>query len=270
MRAGEAILWLDAFFVASATAWVLVVAYTPLPDYALLRRLAWFIALCLWVFALVWDVTSNSPFPMRLLVTGVVFAVAGVLLCEGIRWSYRAAASASNVDIKPADSVPTIFLECLSSSLPKVMPESGVFWTLSLQTDAIGSGFGHAAGPPGMDIGPSPLMEVYRCDVTNYSAGPVANVEMTLDVVTYDAVPTDNGFNSGKETARKNVNLKIPKIDPGKNNQFTFYAFNTSKKFMNVSFLENIKVTVIEDKTIHDAKLQQSSYLTQLHFVPRP
>jgi hypothetical protein len=275
MRASDAILWVDALIAASAVAWALVVAYTPQPDYGLLRRLTWLMAVCLWIFALVWDVTSSSPLPIRVILTAVVFAVTGVLLCEGIRWTYRAETRADNpfpalsqpiIVEKP--QVPTLFLECVATSSPRTMPESGIIWTLQLQQDGNGGGsLGQLSGPPGGEMG-TWFWEGYRCRVINYSDKPVANVEIVIDLITYAAIPVENGFHNGQQSAHKEITVRIPKIDSGKDNPFTFYILNMAKQFMEIRFLEKTKLTIIGDKKIYDGTLQQS-YLSTLNLAPR-
>ena len=89
MRTSEAILWLDALFTGVTTAWALTVRYLPSPDYALLRRLFWAIATGMWIFAIVWNVTAIQSAWVRIPVTAAIVMVAGVLLAEGVRWTYR-------------------------------------------------------------------------------------------------------------------------------------------------------------------------------------
>jgi len=90
MRVSDAILWVDALLTGAAIAWALTVRYLTVPDFSLLRRLFWAIAVGLWVFAAVWNVTSNNSPWVRLPLAAAIFAISGIFLVEGIRWTYRA------------------------------------------------------------------------------------------------------------------------------------------------------------------------------------
>jgi hypothetical protein len=124
--------------------------------------------------------------------------------------------------VEPA-SFPALLLECEATVAPKTMPESGVIWTLQLQSDGAGGGsLGQMRGPPGGDIGVGWFSEGYKCKVTNYSDKPVSNVEITADLIAYAAIPVENGFRNGPQSAHKEITARIPKIDSGKDNPFTF------------------------------------------------
>ncbi len=166
--------------------------------------------------------------------------------------------------------IPTLFLQCMPNGFPHTMPESGVIWQLQLQTDgATGGALSQQSGIPGSETGAAALLlSGYRCEVTNYSANPVANVEITLDLITYEAIPTDNGFRNGPQSIHKEIIVRIPKIDTGKDSPFIFYIFNMAKQFMEVRFLEKTTLTVIGETKPHDGVLQQS-YLAPLHLPPR-
>ncbi len=93
MRVSEAVLWVDAILLTGAIGWALIVAYIPSPNYVLLRKLFWVIAIGVGIFILVWDVTATQSAWVRMLFVALASAAIGVFVAEGTRWTYRGALS---------------------------------------------------------------------------------------------------------------------------------------------------------------------------------
>jgi hypothetical protein len=93
MRVSDAILWVDGILLSASIGWALVVAYLQSPNYVLLRRLFWVIALGIGIFVIVWDVTATQSAWVRVPFVALASVAIGVFVVEGTRWTYREATS---------------------------------------------------------------------------------------------------------------------------------------------------------------------------------
>lgn len=112
MRVSEAIFWVDAVLLGAVISWAVVVAYTPSPNYVLLRQLFWVIAIGIGIFVLVWDVTAVQSAWVRVPFVALAFAAIGIFVVEGTRWTYREASHQRSEE--PAEVHPLVFQEQLA------------------------------------------------------------------------------------------------------------------------------------------------------------
>jgi len=111
-----------------------------------------------------------------------------------------------------------------------------------------------------------PVLDGYRCDVINYGIGPVFNIDMPLGEefhkITRDP-QQPNTMHAGKITVSRKCNVPIDKVDPGVNNQFTFYIVNESDAMVFVSLPETVTLETGADTTKQNIRLVRSTVLMQ-------
>jgi hypothetical protein len=74
------------------------------------------------------------------------------------------------------------------------------------------------------------FISAYRCDVTNYGSDPVIDLQMTLNLTFYAAVPvagqSENTRGHGPIKLQRPWPISIQKIDSGRENAFKFYIIS--------------------------------------------
>jgi hypothetical protein len=171
-----------------------------------------------------------------------------------------------------------LLIECRAADLPiQVPPEAQVF-TLPLfySPGASGEQIGLSSrhGQPGTTWEWFPdleIIQVHRCEITNYWKAPIFNVTMILKVdflgVVANAANPGN-ISSGPLAYSREWPVLISKIDPGKNNDFVFYAYNYSKYFASVTLPQMASYSVLGDNTRQEAALVQIGMFAGMSFSP--
>jgi hypothetical protein len=153
----------------------------------------------------------------------------------------------------------SIFLECNLGSVPRVFPPSGRLYITnilpSLIDEKVSLSLGYRFGSPGATSLPENVVEwAYECKVTNYGNSPVFNVVVPIQVIFREAHrPTNqpDAWQSGAIKAVKETSIAIAKIDTGKDNPFVFYLSSQSPDFIELKFLETVK---LQEGTDEDTK----------------
>jgi len=129
---------------------------------------------------------------------------------------------------------------------PAVIPAEGRVAALplfELPQSSDGGGLEEISGKPGGDFAgktaegfPSHVKQ-YR--ITNYSPKTMFNVRIALHLVFKEAIRRKNqpnAIDSGNVVVDRDWEIVIPKIDPGDDKAFMFYAMNSGKCFASVAF----------------------------------
>jgi hypothetical protein len=129
---------------------------------------------------------------------------------------------------------------------PAIIPPEGratVLELFELPQSNGGGGLAEVSGKPGGDFagknaeGFPRKVKQYR--ITNYSPKTVFNVQIALHLVFKEAIrrkDQPNAMDSGNVVVDRDWVITIPKIDPGDDKAFVFYAMNNGKCFASVSF----------------------------------
>ena len=175
---------------------------------------------------------------------------------------------------KPERTAPSVFLECVPGT-PSVVPPTGVYRALELQSRAGAASegafalmFGNAGASTGINIATVGL--AYRCELTNYGPEPVTDVKLRIRLVYIGAEKTINGFQGNSDRMEVELLATSPKIDPGRDNAFTFYIWNVSREFVELTFESNLNLRVISEAGSRDVRLDQPAPVPRLEFNPRP
>ena len=111
-----------------------------------------------------------------------------------------------------------------------------------------------------------PVLNGYRCDLINYANGPVFNIDIALGEefheITHDP-QQPNTMQAGKVTVSRRWNIPIDKVDPGVNNQFTFYIINQSNTMVLVSLPEAVTLETGADSARQNIRLEHSTVVMQ-------
>jgi hypothetical protein len=195
-----------------------------------------------------WSFSGDHHWVIR----SAVGAIVGALLLGGLpalyRWaSERDKAQEPNqpISTKPASN---IAVECRSEMLPITVAPTGVVRALQLFPTPLENGgadlptFFNFSGKewqwPGSATATPPLLEGYRCEITNYDAVPIFDFLMQLDLTFFEAVDVPDQPNTkrqGPVKLRRDWQIDVPKIDVGSTNAFVFYIFNFQPdQFVNV------------------------------------
>jgi hypothetical protein len=134
-------------------------------------------------------------------------------------------------------------MECRGSFLPDRFPREGRIELLPIYYvhAPFGGGLGgleDLRGKPDSEIiwPPNKLgipTRAYKCDLTNYSQEPVANVELVFHVDFKEMVRQGKQIGSGKTVLSRDWLAKLNKVDSEKS--FTFFVQNLSELFLYVT-----------------------------------
>jgi hypothetical protein len=160
-------------------------------------------------------------------------------------------------------AAPSIFLECKNSIIPRIFPPSGrVDFTEilpSLIDERASLALGYRFGTPGAATLPPDVIEwAHECTFTNYGNLPVFNVVVPIRVTFREAHHPrnqSNGWQSGPIKAVKETSLTIAKIDAGKDYPFVLYLKSQNTDFVELNFLEAVKLQEGSDQTIKLGRL---------------
>jgi hypothetical protein len=125
---------------------------------------------------------------------------------------------------------------------PAPIPPQGNIPVLELFERANGTeGLDERGGTPGADLSRigEVLRDVWQYRITNYSPKPMFNIKIPLHLVFTEAVTRSdlpNAKFTGKVVTDRQWEITIPKIDPGGDKPFVFYAINEGNCFVKVSF----------------------------------
>jgi hypothetical protein len=135
---------------------------------------------------------------------------------------------------QPANSSDSLFINCQHGTMPSMVPASGHIYVLSIAEIANGGGgltdyFGLPNSPWKWNNSGLPEW-AYRCEVTNYLTAAALDIWMDLRLTFREVLPVPNQPNSmgqGRVTLDRDWRITIPNIDPGSNNAFIFYIWNS-------------------------------------------
>jgi hypothetical protein len=129
--------------------------------------------------------------------------------------------------------------------MPALVPPEGtihVWITSDLPSESGGGGLANYFGRPGTEWKWSNTgipQSVYRCEVTNYAAHVVLNVQMDWHVTFREALAVPDqpsSLRGGKVTVDRDWRISIPKIDVRPDKRFVFYIWNCCvERFVRVS-----------------------------------
>jgi hypothetical protein len=129
--------------------------------------------------------------------------------------------------------------------MPALVPPEGtihVWITSDLPSESRGGGLANYFGRPGTEWKWSNTgipQSVYRCEVTNYAAHVVLNVQMDWHVTFREALAVPDqpsSLRGGKVTVDRDWRISIPKIDVRPDKRFVFYIWNCCvERFVRVS-----------------------------------
>jgi hypothetical protein len=198
------------------------------------RILFWIAGLSVGAMAILFGITVPVPPLARIVGTGLIGALAAIILVESSRW------------INKLQGVPagTLFLECSLGVPPSTWPSSGRIYAapgmgINDPNQPGGGGFAQFFGPAGTDMGSwwreLKIHFIHRCELTNYGSSPIFNVTLPIELEFLQAIKQENGAaNSGPVIARKFWPVEIAKVDPGRENGFAFYLFHIGPQFVRV------------------------------------
>ncbi len=125
-----------------------------------------------------------------------------------------------------------VVVDCRYQAMPTSIPE-GHFYTLSpfREDPEDGTGFSDHYLPKRVTQakwrGDGKAVLGYRCEVTDYFAKALLNVQMSLHMVFREAVvDSQNRLDRGRVTTDRQWSISIPKLDPGPTGSFAFYVMN--------------------------------------------
>jgi hypothetical protein len=215
----------------------------------------------------IYSAKNDGPFVLP----AVLFAIGIYGLTSGL----GIALSPQKPNGAPTDitSGPSIFLQCFAANLPAVSPPGGVFWVIQLQGRAgvAAIGFAQMYGEPGRETGLelANLGQLYRCDVTNYGSQPVTDVALMLRLTFSKAVKEGNAYHGTSDIVTLSRTLQTQKIDPGKDNPFSFYIWNMSNEFVELEFGSQSTLRIIGELKDRVITIEQANPAPVLHFIPR-
>ncbi len=141
-----------------------------------------------------------------------------------------------NIANGPAEKT-RLFLKCDMRSLPQEMPPSGSIFVLRpavmtpeqlINSDvAAGASILEQFGPiksPIIWFADDNFIAGYKCEFFNYGSGPIFKVDMNFILTAREGVSQLGPSN--RTILATQGNIKIPKVDAGKDTPFVFYLFN--------------------------------------------
>ena len=126
----------------------------------------------------------------------------------------------------------TISIECQMSGLPKILPTSGVVYSIQLYGSPIeGGGImrhvnlvrAHGATDGSMDWGG--VKYAYKCQIKNLGPAVISNLQTAFKIVFHEWIKTDNGFRSGDQTGEYAHEISISALAPS-HGVFELYIMN--------------------------------------------
>lgn len=95
---------------------------------------------------------------------------------------------------------------------------------------------------------------------------------MTLELrLTYiKATNQGSGYQGTSDIAEASAVARTQKIDPGKDNSFSFYIWNMSNEFVELKFDSHSTLRVIGESADRVIAIEQANPAPILHFSPRP
>ncbi len=161
-----------------------------------------------------------------------LMSIGAILLIIGASWFFT---KPSPVALNAA----TTFIECQNDFLPQSIPANGrlIAIKLSWSREVPHQGgqneeyYGEPGTPLNRDEGGWPR-DAYRCEMRTYGQNPLFNALLEFEVEFNK--PTITG-GSGDKIAEAKTNIMIPRVDTGKDGQFTFYIFNVSSYWVKLT-----------------------------------
>jgi len=126
---------------------------------------------------------------------------------------------------------------------PPILPPEGrarVLDLYELPESNGGGGLSEISGKPGTDFAGKTFENVPRFTrqyrITNYSPSTMFNVSITLRLTFREATWNKNEGRSDEVKIDRGWEITLPKIDPGPDRAFIFYAMNSGHCFVSVAF----------------------------------
>ena len=110
--------------------------------------------------------------------------------------------------------------------------------------------------------------QAYKCQLTNYDSATLFGVAISMQFKFLNVVRDGNSSHSGNVFLEREYPISITKIDPTAPGAFTFYIFNTSDKFVSVTFPQFGTATQLSDERPKKVKLIQPFNGFEMSFVP--
>lgn len=108
--------------------------------------------------------------------------------------------------------------------------------------------------------GSFPILNGYKCKITNYTDAPIFDVWIELREVFIECIrdqTSPNQMHMGRITLRRGWRINIKKIDVGIANAFVFYTYNGSDKVVILSIPDAMTVTM-PNNTVQSVRLVHS------------
>lgn len=248
-------------------------------DFRIARRLFWLAWICLGAIGPMWNVTANREEWLRLLVVGVLGALAAIGLALCLRWvankelhaegktsnpirsqeSQRGGlvAEAHGIVTPPSPLNDTIQIECGIAALPPKVPPSGTYWILQtwpIPAENGGGGLMQMFGTADAEITwpmYSPI-DTAKCIITNFGTAPVFRLQLGLRLTFLEAKrqpDNPNSAQSGETKLDRMWPIEISRIEPGADKAFVFWIANNSPDFVRVDMPENLSLIPLGKQT---------------------
>jgi hypothetical protein len=176
------------------------------------------------------------------LAVAIGFACVGLLLA----WMVHSSIEKKEAEDKQSAALSRQLTVEWHMAYPAVLPPEGRATVLQLYEtpqSVGGDGLGEVSGKPGSDFAGKTAegfpRQVKQYRITNYSPKPMFNVRISLHLVFQEAIrrkDQPNAMDSGKVVVDREWKILIPKVDPGDDKAFVFYAMNNGHCFVSVSF----------------------------------
>jgi hypothetical protein len=214
-----------------------VMSSTP-PEFKNARKLFWFSPIPLIVADIMWILTTDKSLLERLIISGLIGAIALIGASESLRWAYKREANqgVTQETPKPETNEPidgSVFIEIKNMApFPVVMPPEGIIEARFLSPAALTNGIqdGHPFLTPIFMHGSHgskinwPVSATPRAlsgnilEITNDTGGTIFELTIPIRVV-YGSAPNQRTFDS---------NIIITRLDPGLSNHRVIYILNQS------------------------------------------
>jgi hypothetical protein len=169
-----------------------------------------------------------------------------VVIIAGMIFAIFATIILIRIYVRPSSAKqPMLYVDCHPGELPELSTGKSIFAVRLLHPPNGGSAGGlmelfsfrpdNSALQKGADGRP---VFAQRCVVQNDGSDPMVNIEANLRVAFIEAVgdrKDPGSLRSGAVTLRKDWVIYIARLDPGPDDGFPFYVWNTSPDFVTVS-----------------------------------